>query len=538
MTQNKHVIAALPLIANILGQKYGVRVFIGGDDAFTDGKDIHLPGLPLDADETLLHQVRGFIDHESAHLRETDFVLFRQSNLSPLEKHIFNIFEDWRVEHRLADVFPGCRSNFTWLIKHLFVKENSTDEAAIPAPQRNPAVQILNWLLFSVRAWDVPEVGKRRDAVSVEMDGYFPGLRTELESVMATVPARCDSTHDAIVLAREIVEILRQYVENQPEPDVEEDPVDGAIPSPGQQLRELLEAGVTGLPQGLGDLGSLLSELIKTSCQVGGTSINVAIPTRKTGSPLAPHERDAARTATTALRTRLQALMQSTVQRRTHPGRSGKLAPGRLHRLLTLDPRVFVRKGERQGIATAIHILLDCSGSMSGRPIQLAGQACFAVASALDSIQGINLAVTAFPGEQLRKAPSEDRSWQTVAPILKHGQKMHDRFVLSCNGCTPMAEAIWWALQQMQFLRENRKILLIISDGMPDSGMGARTAIEAARGNDVEVYGLGILNPDILHLLSHSSRNIEDITELAPAMFGLLQEALLSGVSGANHGNR
>ena len=34
---------------------------------------------------------------------------------------------------------------------------------------------------------------------------------------------------------------------------------------------------------------------------------------------------------------------------------------------------------------------------------------------------------------------------------------------------TPMAESLWWVMQQMCLLRENRKIILIITDGEPDS---------------------------------------------------------------------
>ena len=63
MTKTKHIIHSLPVIANALGRKYGVRVFIGGDRAFTNGKDIHIPALPIDADETVLSLARGYIEH-------------------------------------------------------------------------------------------------------------------------------------------------------------------------------------------------------------------------------------------------------------------------------------------------------------------------------------------------------------------------------------------------------------------------------------------------------------------------------------------
>ena len=80
----KHIIKSLPLLASVLGRKYGVQVRIGGDNAFTNGNVIQLPSWPLDCDETLLGLVRGLIDHESAHIRDTDFDALRAANLTPV----------------------------------------------------------------------------------------------------------------------------------------------------------------------------------------------------------------------------------------------------------------------------------------------------------------------------------------------------------------------------------------------------------------------------------------------------------------------
>ncbi len=45
---NKFIMQSLPLVAAVLGNKYGVRVTIGGSKAFTDGTVINLPTLPLE----------------------------------------------------------------------------------------------------------------------------------------------------------------------------------------------------------------------------------------------------------------------------------------------------------------------------------------------------------------------------------------------------------------------------------------------------------------------------------------------------------
>jgi nitric oxide reductase activation protein len=79
----------------------------------------------------------------------------------------------------------------------------------------------------------------------------------------------------------------------------------------------------------------------------------------------------------------------------------------------------------------------------------------------------------------------------------------------------------------MQPLTESRKIVLILTDGDPDSFPAARKVIEDGRRFGVEIYGLGITSEAITKLLPDHSRTINDLSELAPAMFGLLRGALV-----------
>lgn len=71
MIQNKDIINCLPLLASVLGDRYGVEVRIGGHDACTNGKVIRIPALPVDCDKTALALAKGYIDHESASVIQT-----------------------------------------------------------------------------------------------------------------------------------------------------------------------------------------------------------------------------------------------------------------------------------------------------------------------------------------------------------------------------------------------------------------------------------------------------------------------------------
>ena len=518
---NNLIMKSLPLVASVLGRKYGVKVAIGGKDAYTDGNTIHLPALPLECSETLIGLARGYIDHEAAHIRETRFDWLRLANLTPLEMHIWNTFEDWRVEHRLARLFPGCRSNFNWLIRHLF--GDASEKVT------NPAMAILNWLLLSVRAWDVPSLTGQRDDVGNFVESHYSGLVGRLSHVLKKVNAYCDSTQDCILYAREVVSLLKEKAASQP-PQKRKSKMNKSgkkgVPDehPSDALNRLILADDSDLPDDLGE--ALASSLRKESPKQLDESLRVARLGTKVTKPIKPEDAAAVKRASIALRTQLHGLLQSFVLSRSKVGRHGRLDARQLHRLSVADARVFKRNGHKVGINTAVHILLDCSGSMRRR-IRLTTQVCHSVATALDAIDGINVAVTAFPAGTPIDGGNGDDQGPTVCEILKHGERMHSNFGMNATGCTPLGEALWWVLQQMQPLAESRKIVLILTDGDPDSFPAARNAIEDGRRFGVEIYGLGITSEAITKLLPNHSRTINDLSELAPAMFGMLRGALV-----------
>ena len=525
MIQNKHIINSLPLLAAALGRKYGVEVVIGGNSACTNGNTVYLPTLQQDCSDILLGLVRGYIDHESAHLRETDFEILETGQLIPLEKHIWNILEDWRVEHKLAAAFPGCRQNLTWLIKHIFLKEGGTEENE----PKVDAVSVLEWLLLSVRTWDVPELEPTCVSLANRIEPVFPGLPVKLNSILQTVPARCKTSQDCLDVAREIIQILSEYVE-QAEKSQQSESANttnsnsntrskNKLQNPLQQMKNLMNSLTDELPQGI---GAIVAQKLGECLEVRRDGIVVATLGHKDLASLDEQTRIKAKTATKALCTRLQGMLQSSQLVRGRNGYRGKLDTHKLHRTSTGDARIFLGKTIRQGLDTAIHILLDSSGSMSNQQMELACAACYAAAAVLHTVPGINLAVTAFPGRQV----SDDQA-DTVVPILKQGQKLHNQFSLAACGSTPMDSAIWWTLQQTMFLSESRKIILIISDGEPDNYAATKKAIQIAHGIGHEVYGIGIDCDSMERLLPEKSKSISNIHELAPALFGMLQKTLI-----------
>ena len=492
----KAVMNSLPLVASVLGKKYGVKVVIGGDQAYTDGSTIHLPSLPLDCDEKLLALVRGFTDHEAAHIRETDFSVLEDKAMTPLTKHIWNIFEDWRVENALAKKFPGCRQNFNWLIHHQFSKK--ADEA------NDLQTQILNYLLYTVRSWDCSAIALNADLVGYSIEKVFPDLLEEVNTVLTEVKGHCFSSHDCLVYAGEIVKLLSEEQKQNPQK------------KPAEGLKKLLDAKSDDLPD---DLGKKMAKELQTQSGSSDKAISLPTETKKFCVSFSADEVSDIKRASTGLQSRLHGLLQSQTMKRSLPSRSGKLNPAKLYRLVTGSPKLFQRHEERQGLNTLVHILLDTSGSMQGEPMILASKACYAVAHSLDKIPGVSPGVTAFPARR-----------DGVYPILKHGENIHGKFKVRASGSTPLGETILWALQETWHQPQKRKIILIISDGEADCRFTAEKAISHGRSLGYEFYGLGIQHKYINELLPGKSEVISDLTQIAPALFNILQQALTKGV--------
>ena len=494
---NQAILNCLPVLADVLGRTYGGTVEIGGDAAFTDGQTIRLPRLPAQADPAFINLVRGYIDHEAAHVRHTNFKAVERENLSPLEHHIWNILEDWRVEQKLATRFPGCRQNFRWLIRHLFGHPRQSIRLA--------GDSVLSWLILTVRSWEVPDLVPYCLEEQQQIDRHWPRLRPQLEAILTQVQAYCPNSIACVIYARKIVECLTNITTDSTTP-----------PASAIELNNLLQAQADQLPQ---DMGHILQTAMGEQNVDAINRHGVAVIGHKALKPLTTAEQDAIQRITAGLQAKLLGKLQASRMVRQRPSHKGKLDPKRLYGIRFGQRRVFLTHEPKPAINTAVHILLDSSASMQPR-IELACMACNAVAQALIRV-GIPTGITAFPGKPDRsKTPS-------IVPILCQGDVRQAGFSIEASGNTPLAEALWWVLQRLVPEPQGRKIILILTDGAPDDLTRAQRAVTAGLSIGMEIYALGIDTPQIVNLLPNSA-NITNLSELPSAVFALLEQALVS----------
>lgn len=536
---------ALPLLASMLGDKLGVKVVIGSrQTACTDGGTIYLPSLPINAPEQLIGLINGYLDHEAAHIRYTDFDQLHQAGMSALEYHVCNIFEDWRVEKTIVGRYPGCYEHFVWLIRYLFININEIEEKA--GEDISPAFSILNFALLVVRSWTVSEIHQLSEKEARVISNHWPGLADKLNELLSQVKENCQSTFDSINFAKKFVGIIKQYIQNigkhqtnrkekklqkrssvLPYSGTSEDnfesqknsldkEVKSDLDEKKQLLKSLIKIKKRDLPVGFDNrIAQAIGDNTHNTAQEAGVATEAYIDT----SPLpAPLISDALATSL-AMRTRLQAHLQSRVLKRICPSRHGKMSGQLLHRVSVLDSRLFRKNVEVGGVNTAIHLLLDISGSMANR-ISLATSACYSVAYALSAIAGISIAISVFPADHSTDQP-------TVCSLVGHGERLSTKLSVQTGGSTPLTEALWWVAKKLVPRFEHRKLVLVITDGSPNDFMTASETIQALEKMGIEVMGVGI-KVSILHQLFSNFETISTIQELAPAMFTMLQRTLFT----------
>ncbi|MES1933238.1 von Willebrand factor A [Salinisphaera shabanensis T35B1] len=578
---------SLPIVAKILGDKYGVRVAIGGSQACTDGQTIYLPALPAD-DEKAAVLVRGYIDHEAAHVRFTEGGL----EGSPLERALQNILEDIRIERRIGKRFPGCVGNLDRLVSTLVADgmfERLPDDA-------HPGAVLQMYLLHRMRH-DVLEQSALKNLAdhseSLFHKVFSKGKATRI-SAIAWHAENAASTHEIKTLVSRILESM-QEPEEEEEPDTgnsQDAPQQASDSSQGQQddsqqsgqsddsqsdtsgsdqsdasgdgdeddqgsstqqsaaddsgddqadenpsssqnsaeqgsghggqddIEEAVERALSATEQDLmADVAQQVADMLEehaSDCPYEA-AVNVAEDRDDYIRQFGVINAKEARKTTNALRSRLDGLIQASKQQRNPPRRTGRRLDSRsLARLSCGDMRVFKSSSERKAVNTAVHVLLDRSGSMN-QEIATACAAVYATADALAGISGVHLETAAFPVKN-----------DGVKTLTRFGERVCiDAYEMGANGSTPMAQALWHVAYRLVAQKQPRKIALVITDGDPDDRAATVDVIARMEAAGIETIGIGIGSNAKEHLFSRH-RKILSVDELPNALFGLLEQPLMA----------
>ena len=200
---------SLPIVGAAIGRKLGVQVEVSGRQAFTDGQRIVLPAFdPERADQEL--KAWGYLHHESAHIRYTDFEL--DQNGSAFRQRLTNLIEDIRIERALSREYPGTAYTLSEVVRQLVA------EGRLVAPTKSdPPVKVLHDSLLAKLRYEVlGQQALKEEAAKAKqvMEACFPAkLLNDLNSLLDDVPA-LDSTRAAQAMADQIISLFQQSQDN------------------------------------------------------------------------------------------------------------------------------------------------------------------------------------------------------------------------------------------------------------------------------------------------------------------------------------
>jgi len=232
----------------------------------------------------------------------------------------------------------------------------------------------------------------------------------------------------------------------------------------------------------------------------------------------------------------------------------GQLDVRRLTRVLTSPtaPLAFRREAESPFRDTAVTLLIDNSRSMLGRPIKIAAAAADILARTLERC-GVSVEVLGFTTTELHGGGST-REWEAAGRPPDPGRLNDLRHIIYKGADVPYrsarsglglmlsrdvlkqnidGESLLWAHARLMRRTEERRVLMVISDGAPvDTSTLAvnprdylsrhlRSVInEIERRSAVELIAIGI-GHDVSSFYQHAM-TVHDARDLGPAMLGEL----------------
>ena len=171
-------------------------------DSFTDGKKVFVSTKVFDDKElsvgAKLDVFLGLTIHEGCHCLYTDFPKVASMSLNNVERTLFNIIEDERIEEILGDEKPGL-ANFLEKSKYYFFDQYYLDYVVDKEDAMTPFQRIMNCFLHIIR---YPKYLKEKEAIE------FGHYLLEVKKVMLPMPK--DSVAAAKV-AKEIFEIIKDF---------------------------------------------------------------------------------------------------------------------------------------------------------------------------------------------------------------------------------------------------------------------------------------------------------------------------------------
>jgi cobalamin biosynthesis protein CobT len=565
--------STLGKIARVLTGQYGVTVVFSPDGPRVERDRIVIPDYePGDALSTDV--LVGYLDLLVARARHSELTRF---NALPqgVTAQLAQVIEDRRVCAQLLAEYPGAR----WFIGKL------REHAAARTQQRWNRLRWRNRFIWRVERalWDEP-------AHSGETSQSLHAALLASQDLLVQA-GQSQSSGDSIAAARAILARVRALsvgdVNNMmftvgTAEDIDRDQAaasfdpfesdgtradqDSATASPSETRTGADALNATGMGHALADAQpSAARQAHKAQATGAWTPPVMSIPLAtefdvvndQTGhgdSAAWRALRTEARAQTAQLKARLERALSADERTRWRREQErGEIDRTALAKLATTPGyrTPFKVKRPTKGRDVAVTLLIDRSGSMAGRKIELARLCAAALSDALTQL-GFDCEVLGYSSiespqmkqlyERQRSAGVELRRYNRLVERLD--LQIYKRFGatdlsgltgIDCGHENPDGEALAWAATRLADHPAGRRILMVFSDGYPATGDGnplvlrsdLRQRVAAIQKRGIELVGVGVLTDAVEAFYPHNVV-VSRLAELPSTVFSVLSAMLLT----------
>lgn len=503
----------------------------------TDGHTMWIPSITSSTSDEWLKRIRYFVKHETSHIVHSDFVFLNKVKPKGLLALINNLIEDHRIDYRNDKDYEGDKliSSAFWECYAQDVLDRINAEDQQLGEQQLLVTPLFVWDALN-RDW-IASASECVHAMSEMLDEQgVVRLEKLLQPRYTDALLQLRETGDA----SDVYELAKAILEDlfdQDSDNYTEDPSTGAMKGSGSGGKDVHE-GDDG--EAVGDDVDRIIDVTKLQDAIGhehkpsrtgiryeGTTsfagrytipkteeyIVLRFPqlhhsVRDYGKGFLKEHRvnDYITSNAKPLANKLRIALQTRSRDRYEYGQHrGKIHNGSLHRLMREDkPKVFRKRVVSDTLDTAVCLLVDCSGSMSGSKFDMA---CCGAGALSEALKPLNIPFTTLGFTN----HADRRDAPMIWVFNDFGERVPTkelvaRFSLASGLLweNTDGDAIAYAHAQLSKRKEKRKVLIVLSDGTPAGRTWAgdvrpytKDVISSAEKAGIDVYGIGICDRNV-----------------------------------------
>lgn len=192
--------------------------------------------------------------------------------------------------------------------------------------------------------------------------------------------------------------------------------------------------------------------------------------------------------------------------------------------------KIFYDRTNRRSLNTAVHVLVDWSGSMNGDKQRYAAAAASRAADVFGRCLRMPVMVSSFTTHVSRSDIAIMKHFDTPMSDKKFAESWGKWCAWS--GGNNDSDAVMWAYRRLLARKEQRKLLIVMSDGAPAGayqGHGHDALVAATRhiqdNSPVELFGLGIKS-DAVHMYYDNFEVVRELCDINGALLEVMKRSV------------